>query len=61
VTFSCSGGVSPEFFQTIVAEAAVDAGVDVRITDWLGQPGDHPVTLSFPEGRYLKGLVCRLD
>ena len=61
VTFSCSGGVSAEFFQTIVAEAAVDAGLEVRIAAWLGQPADHPVTLNFPEGRYLKGLVCRLD
>ena len=61
MTFSCSGGISAEFFQTIVAEAAVDAGLDVRIAAWLGQPADHPVTLNFPEGRYLKGLVCRLD
>ena len=60
-TFSCSGAIAPAFFQTIVAEAAVDAGLDARITAWLGQPEDHPVTLAFPEGRYLKGLVCRLD
>lgn len=60
-TFSCSGAISAAFFQTIVAEAAVDAMVEARIVAWLAQPIDHPVTLAFPEGRYLKGLICRLD
>jgi 23S rRNA (cytosine1962-C5)-methyltransferase len=58
-TFSCSGGVSPGLFEKIVAGAAMDAGVEAVIEEWLGQPWDHPVSLSFPEGRYLKGLVCR--
>jgi 23S rRNA (cytosine1962-C5)-methyltransferase len=58
-TFSCSGGVSPELFEKIVAGAASDAGVEAIIQEWLGQPADHPVLLSFAEGRYLKGLVCR--
>jgi len=57
-TFSCSGGVSAELFEKIVAGAALDAGVPAVIVEWLGQPADHPVALSFPEGRYLKGLVC---
>jgi len=60
ITFSCSGGVSPMLFQQIVAGAALDAGVTAKITGWLSQPQDHPVALHFPEGRYLKGLVCRL-
>jgi 23S rRNA (cytosine1962-C5)-methyltransferase len=59
-TFSCSGGVSPWLFQQIVAGAALDAGVDASVIGWPGQPADHPVSLSFPEGRYLKGLVCRV-
>jgi 23S rRNA (cytosine1962-C5)-methyltransferase len=58
-TFSCSGGVTPELFTRIVAGAAQDAGVDANVIEWLGQPEDHPVSLRFPEGRYLKGLVCR--
>jgi 23S rRNA (cytosine1962-C5)-methyltransferase len=60
-TFSCSGGVSPELFQKIVADAALDTGREVAVIEWLGQPVDHPVALGFPEGRYLKGLVCRVD
>ncbi|MCJ7677282.1 MAG: 23S rRNA (cytosine(1962)-C(5))-methyltransferase RlmI, partial [Anaerolineales bacterium] len=58
-TFSCSGGVSAELFEKIVAGAAIDAGVQAVIVEWLGQPADHPVALNFPEGRYLKGLVCQ--
>lgn len=61
VTYSCSGGVSAELFQKIVAGSAQDAGVMATILDWLGQPPDHPVRLNFPEGRYLKGLVCRVE
>jgi 23S rRNA (cytosine1962-C5)-methyltransferase len=56
-TFSCSGGVSGELFQSIVAGAAQDAGGDARIIERFGAAPDHPVALSFPEGEYLKGLL----
>lgn len=56
-TFSCSGGVSADLFQKIVAGAALDARVDARIVEHLSQGPDHPVALNFPEGAYLKGLV----
>ncbi|MEW6241336.1 MAG: class I SAM-dependent methyltransferase [Chloroflexota bacterium] len=58
VTFSCSGGVDAALFQKIVAGAALDAGVDAQIVERLSQAADHPVALHFPEGTYLKGLVC---
>ena len=58
VTFSCSGGVDATLFQKIVASAALDAGVDAVIIEHLSQGVDHPVSLHFPEGAYLKGLVC---
>ena len=58
VTFSCSGGVDAALFQKIVASAALDAGVDAVIIEHLSQGVDHPVSLHFPEGAYLKGLVC---
>jgi len=58
VTFSCSGGVSPELFQKIVSDAALDANCLARMVKHLTQDGDHPVALNFPEGAYLKGLVC---
>ncbi len=58
VTFSCSGGVDAALFQKIVASAALDAGVEAQIVEHLSQAPDHPVALNFPEGTYLKGLVC---
>jgi 23S rRNA (cytosine1962-C5)-methyltransferase len=58
-TFSCSGGVSAELFQKIVAGAALDARVDAAIVGRFGPSGDHPVALNFPEGDYLKGLLVR--
>jgi len=57
-TFSCSGGVDADLFQKIVAGAALDANVDAQIVEHLSQAADHPVSLNFPEGTYLKGLVC---
>jgi 23S rRNA (cytosine1962-C5)-methyltransferase len=59
LTFSCSGGIPRELFQKIVAGAATDAGVEVRVLDHLSAAADHPVALNFPEGEYLKGLLCQ--
>lgn len=56
-TYSCSGGIPPELFHKIVASAGADAGVDGYIAERLGAAPDHPMTLAFPEGEYLKGLV----
>jgi 23S rRNA (cytosine1962-C5)-methyltransferase len=60
MTFSCSGGVSVDLFQKIIAGAALDAGVNAQILERLGAGPDHPVALNFPEGEYLKGLLCRV-
>ena len=57
LTFSCSGGVGAELFHKIVAGAAADAGVDGAIVARLEGAPDHPTTLVFPEGEYLKGLA----
>ena len=59
-TYSCSGGISEDLFQKIIAGAALDAGVDAQIIHHLHASADHPVLLSFPEGTYLKGLVLRI-
>ncbi|MDP2019020.1 class I SAM-dependent rRNA methyltransferase [Hydrogenophaga sp.] len=56
-TFSCSGGIGVELFHKIVASAGLDAGVDGAILQRLGGASDHPMTVNFPEGEYLKGLV----
>jgi 23S rRNA (cytosine1962-C5)-methyltransferase len=57
LTFSCSGGIGAELFHKIVASAGIDAGVDGYISERLGAAPDHPMTIEFPEGEYLKGLV----
>lgn len=56
-TFSCSYHVAESAFEATVREAATDAGVRLRVLGWLGQSADHPVVLTVPETRYLKGLL----
>ena len=60
-TYSCSGLMTPELFQKIVADAALDAGVNGQIIEKLSQASDHPVALPYPEGLYLKGLTVMVD
>ena len=56
-TYSCSGGIGAELFHKIVASAGTDAHVDGYISERMQGAPDHPMTLTFPEGEYLKGLV----
>jgi 23S rRNA (cytosine1962-C5)-methyltransferase len=56
-TYSCSGGIGAELFHKIIASAGTDAGVDGYISERMQGAPDHPMTLTFPEGEYLKGLV----
>ncbi|MBF0176783.1 MAG: class I SAM-dependent rRNA methyltransferase [Magnetococcales bacterium] len=60
-TFSCSGHLTTDLFRKIVADAALDAGRQAVVLERLGADADHPVNLAFPEGEYLKGLICRVD
>lgn len=60
-TFSCSGLMTMDLFQKIVADAALDAHREVQIVHRFGQPADHPVKTSFPEGQYLKGLLLQAE
>ena len=61
LTFSCSGAMTAELFQKVVAGAALDAGRTARIIGKLTQPSDHPVPLAFPEADYLKGLIVEAE
>lgn len=60
LSFSCSGLMPIELFQTILADAALDAGRDVQFIEQYRQAADHPVIASYPEGLYLKGFACRV-
>lgn len=59
-TFSCSGAISADLFQKIVFGALIDSNREAQIIRYLAQASDHPVALTFPEGAYLKGLLCRV-
>ena len=59
-TYSCSGAMNMETFKQVIAWAALDAGKKVQFIHQFCQPSDHPVRASFPEGEYLKGLLCRV-
>lgn len=60
-TFSCSGHITPELFNKIFSDAALDSGRRVNIVKHLTQSPDHTVITNFPEGLYLKGLVCKIN
>lgn len=58
ITFSCSGLMPSDLFNKVIADAALDANCCLQIVQRLNQDYDHLVASSFPEGHYLKGLVC---
>lgn len=60
MTFSCSGLMTTDLFQKIVADAAIDAGRDIQFIEQFRQAADHPVIATYPEGLYLKGFACRV-
>ncbi len=59
LTFSCSGAISVDLFQKIVAGAVIDAQIDCQLEQRLAAGGDHPMAMVHPEGEYLKGLLLR--
>jgi len=60
LTYSCSGLMSADLFQKVVADAALDANRDAQIIGRLSQASDHPIASTFPEGFYLKGLALTI-
>lgn len=56
-TFSCSGAMSVDLFQKVVAGAVIDARVDAQLVRRLAAGADHPMLMTHPEGEYLKGLM----
>jgi len=61
LTFSCSGLMEASLFQKVVADAALDARRNVYFVERLQQAADHPISSNYPEGYYLKGLVCQVE
>ena len=61
LTFSCSQHVEAGEWEGAVAAAAMDAGRWCQVLTRLGPGIDHPQALAHPEGRYLKGLLLRVE
>ena len=61
LTFSCSGLIEGSLFQKAVADVACDAKRSVFLVERLQQAADHPISSNYPEGYYLKGLVCQVE
>jgi 23S rRNA (cytosine1962-C5)-methyltransferase len=40
--------------------AAIQAGREVRILEYMSQPVDHAPSIFHPEGEYLKGIVIKV-
>lgn len=60
ITCSCSGHVSREDFEHMVAQAALDCGRRVQFLEQRGQAIDHPIAATCVETSYLKCFVCRV-
>ena len=58
-TSSCTQLVDVAKWKEALRDAAADAGADLELVAWGGQPPDHPVLLSVPETEYLKFAVYR--
>jgi 23S rRNA (cytosine1962-C5)-methyltransferase len=59
VACSCSGRISREQFDHIVAEASADSGRSVQIVARMGAGRDHPELVGVPETGHLKCWIMR--
>lgn len=60
VTCCCSGLITPDMLEGLLAQLAVDVRREVQILERRGQAPDHPVAVTCPESSYLKCLISRV-
>ena len=60
VTCSCSGLVTRDDFEQMLADVAIQSGRDLRILEIRGAAPDHPVSPFCPQNEYLKCYICHL-
>ena len=60
ITCSCSHHLSEGLFAEMLADAAKDAGVWVRVLERRFQSADHPILLTVPETLYLKCFILEI-
>jgi 23S rRNA (cytosine1962-C5)-methyltransferase len=60
VTCCCSGLITPDMLEELLAQLAAEARRDVQLLQRRGPAPDHPVAVSCLESHYLKCLVARV-
>jgi 23S rRNA (cytosine1962-C5)-methyltransferase len=60
VTCCCSGLITRDMLQELLAQLAEEEKRDIQILEVRGQAADHPVAVTCPETNYLKCLICRV-
>jgi 23S rRNA (cytosine1962-C5)-methyltransferase len=58
---SCSSHIRPEKFLSVCEQAVSKARRQATLLGVYGQPADHPTPLAFPEFRYLKFVLMRIE
>jgi len=58
---SCSSHVTPAVFLDTLREGARRARRMLTVLEQTRAPADHPRRLAFPEGDYLKIVLCRVE
>ena len=61
VSCTCSGAVKFEDFKEAVGKAVIKSGVRAKCVAYGSQGLDHPHSLNFPEGYYLKMILQQID
>jgi 23S rRNA (cytosine1962-C5)-methyltransferase len=56
----CSGLITPDMLEELLAQVSAQARRDVQLLDRRGPSPDHPVSLSCRESHYLKCLIARV-
>jgi 23S rRNA (cytosine1962-C5)-methyltransferase len=60
VTCSCSGLITMDALEELLAQLAAEERRDIQILERRSQAPDHPVLASCPESNYLKCLISRV-
>jgi 23S rRNA (cytosine1962-C5)-methyltransferase len=60
VTSSCSHFFSEDDFAFTLRRASVQAGVTLEVLHAVRQASDHPLSVYWPEGLYLKSYIFRV-
>jgi 23S rRNA (cytosine1962-C5)-methyltransferase len=60
VTCCCSGLITADMLEDLLAQVAADVRRDVQILERRGPAADHPVSVACLESHYLKCLITRV-